>query len=79
MTIKESERKERVTTTTAEDIRIMMITEGMRGAIAIGIAIAIIRRRIVPLIAAESGSESEGWTTVSHQKDKVRVSRVNLL
>ena len=51
VTIEESGRKERATSTKGEDIRIMMITEGMRGAIATGIAIAIVRRTMVPVIA----------------------------
>ena len=46
-----NERKRNMTSTTKEDIRMMMATERMRGAIVSGIAIAIALLAIVPLIA----------------------------
>ena len=85
MKIGENGRKESTTSTTAEGIKMMMMTtEGMREAIMNRIAIAFVRRAIIPLIAttiivtAGLALRARDGLKCHIGKTSVRVSRTNL-
>ena len=84
MKIGENGRKESTTSTTAEGIKMMMTTEGMREAIVNRIAIAFVRRAIVPLIATAIivtvglALRARDGLKCHIGKTSIRVSRTNL-
>ena len=84
MKIGENGRKESMTSTTTEGIKMMMTKEGMRGAIVNRITIAFVCRVVVPLITtmiivtAGLALRAREGLKCHIGKTSIRVSRTNL-